>query len=493
VVDRETAGRLLTKPREDEGMSDSPTTTIEAPEKVPLTSGWWRVLSVQRWFIAVFVASAVLTSLALTYIFSEKYESYTAISYRVQEVTRFKAQQNEAMGSPAPQPPFKVIGQTLQEVLKSDAILRDVVVALRLDEKQPRTQEGPWYKVWYENTKAWVREYSGYAWKLLKYGRIVEDNPTAAAIEELRGNIKVINRDSYIFHLLVRDRYPERAAQIVDYLSKVLAAWLLEFDRQPGRYRAEQLRILLEEKGGDLTERRNEIESLLTYNRVASVQQETEKLTEHLFALKLEESRLASEIARAKSRQSSVDSKLALKQRILDSQGVPAESVEHIPPEDFRKLASERVFDEVELKGLVAKRDALQGSIDEIGSRLRKLPGIQNRLDALKLSLASVEREYTLLKDAYQEAAVRSTSPVSEVRVLHPALIPTNPVTPIKVYHVLLAGSLGLLFALGLVYLLDFLGIELLFASRAGQAHNRQAATAPAGMAPGVKGESRDG
>ena len=52
-------------------------------------------------------------ALLLTYIYSEKYEAYTAISYRVQEVTRFKLQQNEAMGSPAPQAPFKVIGATL--------------------------------------------------------------------------------------------------------------------------------------------------------------------------------------------------------------------------------------------------------------------------------------------------------------------------------------------------------------------------------------------
>lgn len=93
-----------------------------------------------------------------------------------------------------------------------------------------------------------IKEYGGYAWMLLKYGRIIKENVTAAAVEELRNNIKVKNRDSYVFHLYVRDKYPERAALITDRLGKILANWLLEFDRQPGRMRQEQLQTLLEEK-----------------------------------------------------------------------------------------------------------------------------------------------------------------------------------------------------------------------------------------------------
>ncbi len=432
---------------------------------------WQRALSDQRWFIIVFVVAALTTSLALTYVFAEKYESSTAISYRVQEVTRFRAQQNEAMGSPAPQAPFKVIGATLQEVLVSDAVLRDVVLALHLDQKQPQVRTGPWYKVWYETTKDWVREYGGYAWKLLKYGRLIDDEPVAAAIAELRSNVKVTNRDSYIFNLAVRDRYPDRAARIVDHMSGVLANWLLEFDRQPGRSRADQLRVLLGQKGADLARRRKEIETLLTDNRVSSVQQDGDRLTEHLFSLQLEVSRLTSDIARGKARLGTIDTKLQVKQRMLGASGgagpaplSPGEVFENIPPDDFKRLASERVFNDLELKSLTAKRDALQGTADQLSARLRKLPAVQNRYDTLKMELAAVEREFTQLNDGYQEAAVRATSPVSEVRVLHPALVPTSPVAPIKVYHVLLALALGLPLAIGFVFLFDFLGFTRLLA-----------------------------
>ena len=448
---------------------------------------WQRALSDQRWFIIVFVVTAIITSLGLTYVFAEKYESSTAISYRVQEVTRFRAQQNEAMGSPAPLAPFKVIGATLQEVLMSDAVLRDVVLALRLDQKPAQVRTGPWYKVWYETTKDWVREYGGYTWKLLKYGRLIDDEPVASAIAELRSNIKVTNRDSYIFNLAVRDRYPDRAAHIVDHMSGVLASWLLEFDRQPGRSRADQLRVLLDQKGVDLARRRKQIETLLIDSRVASVQQDGDRLTENLSSLQIEVSRLTSDIARSKTRLGTIDTKLQVKQRMLGAASgagaapvAAGEAFENIPPDDFKRLASERVFNDLEVKSLIAKRDALQGTANELSVRLRKLPAVQNRYDTLKMELAAVEREFTLLNDGYQEAAVRATSPVSEVRVLHPALVPTNPVAPIKVYHALLALGLGLPLAIGFVFLFDFLGFTRLLApARRARASVARAAPAP--------------
>lgn len=426
---------------------------------------YFEALARQRGFILVFVLSAMLTSLGLTYAFSEKYESYTMISYRVQEVTRFKPLQNEAMGSPAPQAPFKVIGQTLQEVAKSDAILEDVVRTLRLDEKRSG-YEGPWYKVWYQKAKDWAIEKGQDLWMLLKYGRILDEDPTAAAVRELRNNVKIMNRDSYIFTLSVRDKYPERAAKITDYVAKVLAAWLLEYDRHPGRTRLEQLRALLGDKNRELEQRRKEIESLLAGNRLGSVQLETERMTDSLSALRLEESRLASDIARARTRQAEVQAKLQVKQRILSGHGTAADSAEFIPPEDFRKLASQGLFDDMELKSMLAKQASLQSSIDALTARLQKQPGIQNRLDTLKLELGSLEREFTLLSDGVQEAEVRASSAVSEVSVLHPAPVPSNPVSPIKVYHVALSGVLALLVACGLVYLLEFLRIGVLFAVR---------------------------
>lgn len=464
---------------------------------------WWRVLHEQRGFVIVFVLSAILTALALTYILSEKYEASADISYRVQEVTRFKAQQNEAMGSPAPQAPFKVIGSTLQEVLRSDAILRDVVLAMQLHVQAPVVVDGPWYRRWYVTAKEWAKEYGGQAWSLLKYGRVVEDDPVDAAVEELRANIQVTNRDSYVFRLAVRDRNAERAARVVDHLSGVLANWLLDADRRPGRDRADQLRVLLDQKGEELARRRRDIETLLNNNRVLSVQEDGTQLTQQMFSLQIEVLRLNSEIARSRARMGQVEAKLELKRRLLAqvAQGAsaPAQSGpagpllagENIAPEDFKKLASEQVFQELELKSLVAKRDTLQDSVEKIADRLRQLPGVQRRFDTLKMELDAIEREFTLINDGYQEASVRATTPVSEVRVLHPARVPARPVSPIKIYHVLLAACLGLPLAIGLVYMLDFLGMVPLLSPRR-QALPMPPPTSPATEAPAPTEGTRD-
>ncbi|CAN5170103.1 hypothetical protein BH11PSE9_BH11PSE9_20500 [soil metagenome] len=442
----------------------------------------WEPLVRQRRFIIVFVLSAVVTALALTYVYSEKYESYTTISYRVQEVTRFKSQQNEAMGSPAPQAPFKVIGQTLQEMLEGDAILGEVVSALHLDVKPP-PRGGPWYRVAYETVRDTAREYGGYAMMLLKYGRLIDENPTASAINELRSNIKITNRDSYLFRLQVRDKDPERAARIVDHMAQVLASTLLESDRQPGRSRTEQFRSLLDAKSAAIRQQRDEIEALLNKNHVASVPLETKQLAENLATLQLEESRVASEVAAVQTRRASVQSKLQSRQLGLDAPRLPSGSSQYIAPDDFRKLSSQALFDDVELKSLIGKQNSLRTAIDSISARLRKLPEIQNRLDTLSMALTSSEHEFALLNEGYQEAAVRATSSVSEVRVLHPAVIPSGPVTPIKIYHVLLAGVLGALFAVGLVYLLAYLNIRILFESR-GPAWRAPLGTAPESPSP---------
>jgi len=252
---------------------------------------------------------------------------------------------------------------------------------------------------------------------------------------------------------------------------------------------------LIEKKKAEMNRVRREIETLLETNHVASVQLETERLTVNKATLQLEATRLDADIARARARQTSLESKLALKQRILSGTAATGTTVaaagpanppltvgpvEHIQPDDFRKLSSEQLFEGVDLASLIAKREALQSSLDSVNDRLLRLPEVQTRLDALRVALTSVERDYSLLNDSYQEAAVRATSPVSEVRVMHPAVVPTGPVAPIKVYHVLLAGALALLLAVGLVYLLSFLGISIFFAPPAKDADGPEPGAAPA-------------
>jgi len=96
----------------------------------------------RRHLILTFCLSASLTSLVLTYVFSEKYEAYTTILYRPQEAVSFRPKVQEALGFPPPLVPLETIGNTVEQVAKSDASLAEIVRTLRLRSAPKRTSPG---------------------------------------------------------------------------------------------------------------------------------------------------------------------------------------------------------------------------------------------------------------------------------------------------------------------------------------------------------------
>jgi uncharacterized protein involved in exopolysaccharide biosynthesis len=417
---------------------------------------YFEILSKQKGFVITFTLSALLSALALTYVYSEKYEAATAIFYRPQEITRLKANQPQAFGSPVPAPPFKVIGKTIEELLHSEIILRNVVTKLKLDVPEEKIYEGPWYVRYYEMTKDYVKEYGQDLWTYLKFGRLTESLPDIEAIKKLRKHVKVESEDSYVFYLIVRDKRPRRAANIVDELATELVAWLREQDRQPSSLRRVQLEKLLVNKGEEIVSYQAEIERLLSSNGIASISHEIDRSMERLSTLEVDRIQLQSSIEQQETKLESLRNKLAMKQTDRASQ---------FQPEDFKRLTSEEIFTQIELSGLQSQYKSLRKEISTLKKRLQNLPNLQLRIQRLEALLNTANRDYTLQNDALQEVIVRESNVLSEIGILHHANVPTSPKTPIKVYHASLAGGLGLLLSIGLVYLLSYFNIRILLAS----------------------------
>ena len=64
-------------------------------------------------------------------------------------------------------------------------------------------------------------------------------------------------------------------------------------------------------------------------------------------------------------------------------------------------------------------------------------------------------------KDIYTEVSTQVLTARKEICVLHPASVPSNPSQPIKIYHVGLAGFLSLMISISLVYVFNYLNIQL--------------------------------
>jgi len=411
------------------------------------------ILAQQKSFVLVFCLSACLSSLALTYVFSEKYRAGVAIFYRPVETSLLRQKDTETFGAPAPSAPFKVIIQTLQSVVKSDVILRPVVEELGLD-KKVEFYEPIWYKRWFNETKDFVKDYAGKSWMILKYGRIIEGDPTVAAISELRENVEIVtSKDSYIYLLRVKYSNPEMAARIIDTIGQVLVEWLKSQDRNIAEDKCVKLKEQLTNKEKEIGELRIELEDLLVQNKIVSVTQETNSGVQNLYTMEKDHVELEGQIKEKQKKIAELKLEIEKKSR------------NYIHPEDIKRMESDKLFTQVELKGLIAKKDHLQSSIQDLRKRLDEMPSLEKKVNDLRMKIDTDTREHNHLTDMYVEALEQATHVQSEIRVLHPATVPSTPVQPIKVYHVGLTAFLSFFLSVGLVYVLAFFNIRIFFKS----------------------------
>jgi uncharacterized protein involved in exopolysaccharide biosynthesis len=461
--------------------------------------------------VAVFVGSATVTALALTYVFSERYVAFTTVLYRPQDLPRFQAKEEESMGFHTPQVPFESIGHTLNEIVRSEAVLRPVIVELNLTEPVPRPP-ATWYKTWYWDTKDWVRNRLGDAWTVLRYGRLIDRDPYSEVLVGLVKNVAVEEtRKAYSFRLSVTDKYPERAVAIAN----AVAEHLRDFLRQQTTGNAGQARQEIAQR---LTVKRTEIETLRkslqefkNRNRVTSLSEETSlklgtisqfekdlestqneiqstraRLQElHGQLQKLENfvdydsttsdnpvfQELRLEMTRLEVRRASLlekytsehqevratDAELAsLRQKLADEAAKVVSSQSRRLNEVQRSVESETLEAEATLTGLEARRRALSSVVQDLRRELGNLPSHEKLLADLTMNLEVAEHALRLLNDAYEEASIQEIRQMSEVQILHEALLPTQPARPIKVYHVVAAFLLSLVLAAGGAFLLDY-------------------------------------
>ncbi len=438
------------------------TITLDRP---PFMFSNWELfepLQKHRSFIVVFTMSAALSALLFTFVFSEKYQAETTIMFKPTEVTRWRENTPEAFGAPVPQAAYKVIGQTLQDVAKSEPLLRRVVEKLHLDVPESRSYEGPFYVRWYKATKDLVMDTGGNAWSILKYGRIIKPNLTGKAMEKLRKDIKISNADSYIFVLKVRDKHKDRVAAIANTVSNELVSLLQSNEQKRAENRRTQLRELLDKKQLEIHDYRTKIEDLLNTNHIASVAQETDKNVYRYSELELSRLNTEADIYETHATIRAYDRKLALR----DPNASVPDNMARIQAEDFKRVSSEKLSAEVKLRGLYGKQTSLEKTLADLSARISKLPNIQLKYDSLNNQVERSERDYSLLNDALQEAVVQERSSATNLIIQNSASAPDSPVSPIKIYHVALASSLAIFLSVGLAFVFGYFNIRVFIPSK---------------------------
>lgn len=407
------------------------------------------VLSQQKWFIIVFCMTAMVSSLAITYVVSEKYVAGVTILYRPVQTTLLSNKVTEVFGSPVPAIPFKIIMQTLRDIAANAKVLRPVVLEFGLDKKIDPVYDG-WFDKKFQEGKRWLKSNIIDLWTILKYGKVVSEDPTIDAIVKLRENINVeATKDSFIYILTVRDKFPKRAAMIADLVAKNLVDLLREEYQEPAEQKVLKFKNHLERKETEISKFREEKKNILESNGIASLSDETSRGVDNFYEMQIDLTRINSRIKMTQKRIYEIEKRLQKKTRNF------------LQTEDYKKLMSDKVFEQIELNGMVAQSNYLQFAIEELENKLQLLPDLQKKIEKLEMKIRSAIKGYEHFKDFYTEAFAQVLTARESLYILHAAILPAKPSQPIKIYHVGLAGFLSLLISTSLCYVFDYLNIRI--------------------------------
>lgn len=414
---------------------------------------YMEILSAQWGFVLAFTASAVLTSLALTYLFSETYRADTAIYYRPVDTTLLRQKNSETFGAPAPQAPFKIIVQTLNDIVKSEAVIRPVVEELHLDQEMERKYDS-WYQEWFNESKRVVKEFVLDIWEILKHGRLIEESPTQKTIAGLSEAISLQStKDSYIYVLSVKDRYPDRAAKIVDAVGAQLVLWSRQQDQGPSQVKRQHLAEEITAKESEIAAMRRERDEILHNNSIVSIAEEVTTGIQNQYNLKIELERIAAQANEKQKRLEEIERLLATREN------------RYIDPDHVKRLEEEKLFAEIELKALGVRRASLQRSVEQMLDRMQYVLSVKKQFEDMDARIEKATRESHHISDMHVEANEGAQGYESEVKILHAAAVPSKPIQPIKIYHVGLTGLLALFFSIGLVYVFSYFNVRVFFHS----------------------------
>jgi hypothetical protein len=252
----------------------------------------------------------------------------------------------------------------------------------------------------------------------------------------LSKNIKLENSDSNVFILKVRDKHPDRVAEITTVLANELVALLQKNGQGTAGTHSAELRDSLARKYKAIESDSEQINQLMSSYHAGSIAEETDKLTGEYAEIESSWLTAQSDIKQNSAMIGSFSEKLANPANI-------GRGGQRLQADDYKKMASDRLNTEVNLHGLRDKSAALKGSLGQISARLQQLSRAQVEYELIDATRQRDQRDYSLINDALQEALLQEGNSATSLIITGPAVASNQPTTPIKIYHVLLALALG--------------------------------------------------
>src|SRR6266851_6067911 len=260
--------------------------------------------------------------------------------------------------------------KTYIQILKSPALIGEVVRALGLDKEkaQEQAESGELAGLLLAGLK---QSLTGLI-AVLKYGRLIEDDPFTATVKEITDNLKLeAYLDTYIFDIRYSAKNAQRAADVVNTAAKAPIQFAEELRVSEARYQRDHLKTELEQRQKQLTAARGRLESYKKAHSVFLYEPEYEAKLKVISEL---------EVALAKAEEA-----------LVSSQSTPS------------------------TVSLAARRARLIRSLNDQKADLIPLPGIERELKQLEMDVKTADAAYQIVDKEFQEADIKNSYTMPEL------------------------------------------------------------------------------
>ena len=375
----------------------------------------WRILVGNKWMLiwVPLVASGV--GLAMAFVLPEQYESTTLVLVRPIEDIKFNSNGIDKKEIPdfpvSLSAPIDAPSKTYMEVIKSPAVARRIVDALQLQVPKPRSDEGLFGRIKDDiknSLKATVRIVRNY----FKYGRDIPVSAFDLAVEDVERNLAVnARKDTYAFDITYRSGDPKVAAAVANMAAEIF------LEQSSEAYRGESARVR-EFTETELEKRRKALEdaraAILAYKNSGGTFELNSEYGERLKNLSDLENTLAKS-----------EGKLAALRGRAYSKGSP-----------------DVIAQEAEIA-------ALKSQIGILREQLAPYPQKEARMNALTLTEHLAQESYEFFLNRYEEARVKESATVTEIRIVSRAVPALYPVKPVKIVYAVFSFAIALVAAVG--------------------------------------------
>jgi uncharacterized protein involved in exopolysaccharide biosynthesis len=378
------------------------------------------VLRRHAWMIVVLCLAATVTGYALCFLVANRYTASALVLVRPQQsikmggIKESKEFLDFPMGSASV---IETASKTYIELIKSPALISEVVRNLGLDkekaEEQPESGKLSWLLPSFIKP-AGSKSLSKSLLSFLFYGKAIEDDPFAAAVKEVAGNLSLSAViDTYIFDVKYTAKDPERAAAVANMTAQTLIKFVEELRLSEARYQRDHLKTELEQRQKQVDLARVHLENYKKAHSVFAYESEYNAKLKVISELEVELAKAEATLVGGQNSLSNVS--------------------------------------------LAAKRARLIQSINELQAELASAPRIERELKQLEEEVKGAVAAYEAVDKEFKEADIKGSYGMPEARLVSIAAAPQLPSSPRRGTMALVSLFGGLIVAVGLAFFREYL------------------------------------